>query len=145
MKKTIDRRNAVVKPATLMGALASAISACYAPHVFAAEATRQMDEIIVTARRKDEMAQEVPISMTVMTEDFLRTNNVAKIEDIGTKVPSLRITSVGVSRNEPVITLRGQRQGEAAFNQALSRARRRFRQILEERGFSRRDLLGSGS
>jgi DNA-directed RNA polymerase specialized sigma24 family protein len=31
---------------------------------------------------------------------------------------------------------------EAAFNQALSRARRRFRQILEERGFTRRDLLG---
>jgi RNA polymerase sigma-70 factor (ECF subfamily) len=33
---------------------------------------------------------------------------------------------------------------EAAFNQALSRARRRFRQILEERGFTRRDLLSSG-
>jgi RNA polymerase sigma-70 factor, ECF subfamily len=30
---------------------------------------------------------------------------------------------------------------EAAFNQALSRARRRFRQILEERGFAKRDLL----
>ena len=30
---------------------------------------------------------------------------------------------------------------EAAFNQALSRARRRFRQIVEERGFSKRDLL----
>jgi RNA polymerase sigma-70 factor (ECF subfamily) len=30
---------------------------------------------------------------------------------------------------------------EAAFNQALSRARRRFRQILEERGYSKRDLL----
>ena len=33
---------------------------------------------------------------------------------------------------------------EAAFNQALSRARRRFRQILEERGFSKRDLLSLG-
>jgi RNA polymerase sigma-70 factor (ECF subfamily) len=33
---------------------------------------------------------------------------------------------------------------EAAFNQALSRARRRFRQILEERGFSKRDLLNLG-
>ena len=33
---------------------------------------------------------------------------------------------------------------EAAFNQALSRARRRFRQILEERGFSKRDLLSPG-
>lgn len=32
---------------------------------------------------------------------------------------------------------------EAAFNQALSRARRRFRQILEERGFSKRDLLSA--
>jgi RNA polymerase sigma-70 factor (ECF subfamily) len=30
---------------------------------------------------------------------------------------------------------------EAAFNQALSRARRRFRQILEERGYAKRDLL----
>jgi RNA polymerase sigma-70 factor, ECF subfamily len=34
---------------------------------------------------------------------------------------------------------------EAAFNQALSRARRRFRQILEERGFAKRDLLSLGS
>jgi RNA polymerase sigma-70 factor (ECF subfamily) len=34
---------------------------------------------------------------------------------------------------------------EAAFNQALSRARRRFRQIMEERGFARRDLLGQDS
>ena len=34
---------------------------------------------------------------------------------------------------------------EAAFNQALSRARRRYRQILEERGFAKRDLLSHGS
>ncbi len=33
---------------------------------------------------------------------------------------------------------------EAAFNQALSRARKRFRQILEERGFAKRDLLDPG-
>jgi RNA polymerase sigma-70 factor (ECF subfamily) len=33
---------------------------------------------------------------------------------------------------------------EAAFNQALSRARRRFRQILEDHGFSKRDLLNAG-
>jgi RNA polymerase sigma-70 factor (ECF subfamily) len=34
---------------------------------------------------------------------------------------------------------------EAAFNQALSRARRRFKQILEERGFAMRDLLDPGT
>ena len=33
---------------------------------------------------------------------------------------------------------------EAAFNQALSRARKRFRQIREERGFAKRDLRSVG-
>jgi len=42
------------------------------------------------------------------------------------------------------IICREMQLSEAAFNQALSRARRRFRQILEERGFTRRDLLGPG-
>ena len=42
------------------------------------------------------------------------------------------------------IICRDMQLSEAAFNQALSRARRRFRQILEERGFTRRDLLSSG-
>jgi RNA polymerase sigma-70 factor (ECF subfamily) len=32
---------------------------------------------------------------------------------------------------------------ETAFNQALSRARKRFRQILEERGFTKRDLFST--
>ncbi|MFT3931746.1 MAG: TonB-dependent receptor [Spongiibacteraceae bacterium] len=110
-------QTALTKPNAVLSVLAAAISACYAPQSLAAEGVRQMDEVIVTARRKDEMAQEVPISMTVMTEDFLRTNNVQKVEDIGTKVPSLRVTQSGGSMNEPIITLRGQRQGEAAFNQ----------------------------
>jgi len=42
------------------------------------------------------------------------------------------------------IICREMQLSEAAFNQALSRARKRFRQILEERGFTRRDLLSSG-
>ena len=42
------------------------------------------------------------------------------------------------------IICRDMQLSEAAFNQALSRARRRFRQILEERGFAKRDLLNLG-
>lgn len=119
MKKPICQRIVLAKPTAVLGALAAAISACYVPQTFAAEekSVRQIDEVIVTARRRDEMAQDVPISMTVMTEDFIAKNNIEHIEDIGTKVPSLRVTQAGGSLNEPVITLRGQRQGEAAFNQ----------------------------
>jgi iron complex outermembrane receptor protein len=118
MKKLASQQLAWAKPTAAVGALTAAISALYAPATFAAESSaRQLDEVIVSARRREEMAQDVPISMTVMTEEFLKTNNITKVEDLGTKVPSMRITQAGGSLNEPVITLRGQRQGEASFNQ----------------------------
>jgi iron complex outermembrane receptor protein len=118
MKKPVCSQTTWVKPTATLGALAAAISGLYAPETFSAEANaRQLDEVVVSARRREEMAQDVPISMTVMTEEFLKTNNITKVQDLGTKVPSMRITQAGGSLNEPVITLRGQRQGEASFNQ----------------------------
>ncbi len=118
MKKIVRQPVVWAKPAVALGTLAAAISALYAPVTFSAETNaRQLDEVVVSARRREEMAQDVPISMTVMTEEFLKTNNITKVQDLGTKVPSLRITQAGGSLNEPIITLRGQRQGEAAFNQ----------------------------
>lgn len=118
MKKTVGSRIDLKKPAVALGALAAAISALHAPIISAAEsAAVQLDEIVVSARRRDEMAQDVPISMTVMTADFLQNNNISNVQDLGTKVPSMRITQIGGSMNEPIVSLRGQRQGEAAFNQ----------------------------
>jgi RNA polymerase sigma-70 factor, ECF subfamily len=49
-----------------------------------------------------------------------------------------------LQEDDKEIICREMQLSEAAFNQALSRARKRFRQILEERGFTRRDLLSSG-
>lgn len=76
-----------------------------------------LEEVVVTARRREESIQDVPIAVTAMSEDFLRVQNINKIEDLGTKVPSLRISSAGASQNEPIISLRGQRPAERAFNQ----------------------------
>ncbi len=118
MKKPVCRWTVIARPTAAVSALAAAISACYMPQALAAEeGVHKIEEIVVSVRRRVEMAQDVPISMTVMDEDFLRTNNIAKVEDLGIKVPSMRITQAGGSLNEPVITLRGQRQGEASFNQ----------------------------
>ncbi|GAB3115266.1 TonB-dependent receptor [Aestuariicella hydrocarbonica] len=76
-----------------------------------------LEEVVVTARRREESLQDVPIAITALDENFLRTQGIGQVEDLGTKVPSLRISQAGGSLNEPMITLRGQRQGEAAFNQ----------------------------
>ncbi len=106
--------------ATLAVAVASA---SYYPHAIAQESADNgaglglLEEIVVTARRREENLQEVPIAVAAMSEDFLRTNNITKVEDLGTKVPSLRISSAGTSTNEPLISLRGQRPAESVFNQ----------------------------
>jgi RNA polymerase sigma-70 factor, ECF subfamily len=49
-----------------------------------------------------------------------------------------------LDEHDKEVICREMKMSEAAFNQALSRARRRFRQIIEERGFTRRDLLDLG-
>lgn len=79
-----------------------------------------LEEVVVTARRREESIQDVPIAVTAMSDDFLRTQSIHQIEDLGTKVPSLRISSAGASANEPLISLRGQRPSESAFNQDLA-------------------------
>ena len=48
-----------------------------------------VDEIIVTARRVEERLQDVPISITVLTEEDLSNNNVQSAKDIATYTPGL--------------------------------------------------------
>ncbi|GAB3102417.1 TonB-dependent receptor [Aestuariicella hydrocarbonica] len=74
---------------------------------------RVLEEIVVTARRREESQQDVPIAITAMSEDFLRAQNIGELEDLGTHVPSLRITSAGTDTNTPLISIRGQRPSEA--------------------------------
>ena len=48
-----------------------------------------IDEIIVTARRVEERLQDVPISITVLTEEDLSNNNIQSAKDIATYTPGL--------------------------------------------------------
>lgn len=73
----------------------------------------QFEEVIVTARRKDEELQEVPISVNAFSADYLRENNITAMSDIAAHVPSMSIEVAGSSTNAPVIALRGQRPSES--------------------------------
>lgn len=48
-----------------------------------------INEIIVTARRAEERLQDVPISITVFTQEDLASNNVQSAKDIATYTPGL--------------------------------------------------------
>ncbi|ASG22294.1 TonB-dependent receptor [Nitrospirillum viridazoti] len=61
------------------------------------QATKQNDgsdglniaEIVVSARRKDEKALDVPASITAYSSDYLKTQNIQNFTDYATRIPNL--------------------------------------------------------
>ena len=57
------------------------------------EATGPVEEIVVTAQRKEESLEDVPISITALTEDTLEERQVVTISDVQLNDTSLTFTS----------------------------------------------------
>ena len=83
-------------------------------NVFADEAIAQetevtslaIEEIIVTARKKEESIQDVPMAVTAITEQ-LRESSVRRIEDIQAFAPNLYINRTPGIASGAAITIRG--------------------------------------
>jgi iron complex outermembrane recepter protein len=90
---------------------ATALSAAYGAPAFA-QSTDQADEagssndIVVTARRVEERLQDVPISVTVLSEKTLANNNIQSAKDIATYTPSL-VTNNRFGSDNTTWTIRG--------------------------------------
>ena len=80
-----------------------------------------IEEILVTARKREESLQDAPVVMTALSEEMLRTYNVDSLEDIASFVPGLIVANShmisGVS-----IAMRGVTTGTSspAFDQSIS-------------------------
>jgi iron complex outermembrane recepter protein len=94
--------------------LASAAVAA-APGVQAQESTqsqasaRTLQEVVVTAQKREEKLHDVPMGVTAITTDELLKQQLVSLEDLQSKVPGLSLTNVepGITR----LTLRGQNVG----------------------------------
>ena len=120
-KKTINQQNVMSgkfnnKRSRLFSALVVAHSAMLGGlGVSVAHAQQSMsplEEVVVTARRKEENLQDVPIAITAFSDNFLRENNITQLDDLRTHVPSMNISVGGSSTNTPLISIRGQRPSE---------------------------------
>lgn len=65
-------------------------------------------DIIVTARRREERLQSVPISATAYDAANLEQRNIQSTQDLFGQVPSLVVGGSGQSRSSENITIRGQ-------------------------------------
>ncbi|WP_336966589.1 TonB-dependent receptor [Sphingobium aquiterrae] len=97
--------------------LASSLAAVAAPAASAqtaeATATLQTDEpggeIVVTARRREESAQTVPVSITAFNGAMLREKAIISTADLTYVAPGINVAPQG-SRDTPSIVIRGQRR-----------------------------------
>jgi iron complex outermembrane receptor protein len=72
-----------------------------------ASSSTDLEEIVVTARRKDEKLQVVPLSVTAISGDELDERQITTAEDLQQLVSSLNVNS-GNSRDVDRFTIRGQ-------------------------------------
>lgn len=76
-------------------------------HAQSAErADRRIEEVVVSARRRTESLEGVPVSTAVFTPDMLREQNITTTDELGEFVPSLQI-DVGQRATNANITIRG--------------------------------------
>ena len=71
-------------------------------------AKNTIEEVVVTARRKEELLQDVPVAITAMSADDIQRENIGTMQDFQGKVPSLTINSNSQMRNTETPTIRGQ-------------------------------------
>jgi len=80
------------------------------------EETRTLATLTVTAQKREEALQDVPISVTALDEQLLRDTGVSDIKDMQILVPGLTVTS---TQNEAITTARIRGIGTVGDNVGL--------------------------
>ena len=68
--------------------------------------------IVVTARRREERLQDVPVAVSVISGDQLARQNITSMNEFQRLVPSLTITASSGRGNSANVMIRGQRQND---------------------------------
>jgi iron complex outermembrane receptor protein len=99
--KTIIGKTASVAVLILAAGLATPSFAQQAPQ----EESAALDDIIVTAQRREQSLQDVPIAITAFDAETLERTNATGIQDIAAKAPGVTLTQFNIG--EPQLYIRG--------------------------------------
>ena len=97
---------------TLMFSVVVTLAAVLAAPAFAQTATAEAEDgairdIIVTAQRREESVQSVPIAVTALDQKALDSATIEDIRDLAGRVPSLVVDNVGAGPSAAAISIRG--------------------------------------
>ncbi|MGB6353463.1 MAG: TonB-dependent receptor [Steroidobacteraceae bacterium] len=83
----------------------AALCLCAGVESIAVAADGDLEEIIVTATKRDESLQSVPIAITALTSEALQNLGAVNFEDFARTVPGLDFANLGAGQNR--VTIRG--------------------------------------
>jgi iron complex outermembrane receptor protein len=86
MSQASIRRYALLKAALLMGTVLAAT-----PAFAQSEGSAQLEEIVVTAQKREQNLQEVPISVTAVTAESLKANRIVDLRDLSALAPNFTV------------------------------------------------------
>jgi len=67
-----------------------------------------LEEVVVTARKREENLQEIPVAVTAITGEAIKAQSIESIRDVANQTPSLALTQGSAGRSSVVVTIRGQ-------------------------------------
>ena len=97
--------------AALLAAVPAAVAA---QENDAAAADTGLQDIIVTAQKREENLQRVPIAVTALTSDALEAQRITSVAGLGAVVPNFQVIRQPSNAALPVYSLRGILAGETA-------------------------------
>ena len=99
-----SRQIILTLPQTLF--LPLALAAILVPALGMAQDGRQLEEVVVTAQKRAESSQDVPVALTVLSSDMLEAAGIDRTSDLVKMVPSLTATG-GDNKQNTSFRLRG--------------------------------------
>jgi iron complex outermembrane receptor protein len=101
----ISRRSS--RPASNLLHLSLLGAACFAGNVLAQQPQGQLEEVIVTAQKRAESLQEVPISVTAFTAATLADMRIRDVTDISNATPNFSLLPQASSNTTYTVSMRG--------------------------------------
>ena len=103
----MGREHALLAPVILAGC-GVVLGAGFAVPVLGEESRAAViEEIVVTARRREESIQSVPIAVTALDSRALEFSGIEEVEDLELGVPGLQVSTGTFRKSTPALSIRG--------------------------------------
>ncbi len=86
--------------------LLSVAVACAITPVYVAAQEQQLEEIVVTATRRVESVQDIPLNITALSASMIERERLSSLSDIARRVPGMNLVDQG-PRSGDILTVRG--------------------------------------